>query len=448
MSATALTPTPQVAPTLTSLVEIVRAFTRDRTREIVHITILGGDGSMGQWICRRILEYFREHVRITITGIDHERGSRVAADMGVEYARDNVASVRDADVVVVSVPIDRTVPVIAEVGAHVPTGALLVDVTSIKTPAVEAMRQHAPQAEGIGTHPMWGPSTGSLQDQRMVFTSPTDDDIRLRTIRAWFERMGASVTETTPEHHDRMMSVVQGLTHFVLFAFAETLRREGIRPEEMGRFASPIYEMLIAMVGRYVGHDPRLYALIQASNPLNAAIEKTFIAVAGDFLQHVRGRDTGAFVGLVNACAEHFGAHNTSAGQAWTDRLITLSSRERQRLQDAVGQTVRIRCIRTGELREVGIIALTDDVFRDAAGTEYSVFAWTVERVGDAERLTYADRMLARTRVLFERRIGRDVVIEHIETGEARRIGVVRVDTETVTDADGHAYSLYEWTIA
>ena len=61
-----------------------------------------------------------------------------------------------ADVTIISVPIDLTEQVIAEVGPHVPEHALLMDVTSLKEAPVAAMLAST-RASVVGTHPMFGP---------------------------------------------------------------------------------------------------------------------------------------------------------------------------------------------------------------------------------------------------------------------------------------------------
>ncbi len=87
------------------------------------------------------------------------------ADLETELTPEEAADV--ADMVVISVPIDRTADVIRGLGPLVRGDALLMDVTSIKEAPVEAILQSC-RGSVIGTHPLLAPSVHSLQGQRFV----------------------------------------------------------------------------------------------------------------------------------------------------------------------------------------------------------------------------------------------------------------------------------------
>ncbi len=82
-----------------------------------------------------------------------------------------------------------------------------------------------------------------------------------------FRSEGAQCTIATPEQHDRMMAVVQGLTHFVTLCMADSVRRLGIDIETTRAFTSPVYQIELSLVGRLLSQDPSLYADILQQNP-------------------------------------------------------------------------------------------------------------------------------------------------------------------------------------
>jgi prephenate dehydrogenase len=71
----------------------------------------------------------------------------------------------------------------------------------------------------------------------------------------------------TPEAHDKMMAVVQGLTHFQAIAAAHCMEALGFDPGSSLESASPVYRLRLAMIGRILAQNPRLYAEIQIFNP-------------------------------------------------------------------------------------------------------------------------------------------------------------------------------------
>ncbi len=130
------------------------------------ILILGGTGETGSWFAR----YFKEKgFNVAVWGPSGK--VEVAKRMGVRYAHDMAREAEESDIVLISVLIEKTVEVIRMVAPHMHPGSLIMDVTSIKSDPVSAMRTYAPLGvEVLGTHPMFGPTTPSLSGQTIIFT--------------------------------------------------------------------------------------------------------------------------------------------------------------------------------------------------------------------------------------------------------------------------------------
>jgi len=63
------------------------------------------------------------------------------------------------------------------------------------------------------------------------------------------------------------MAVVQGLTHFNYISIGKTLEKLSFNVRESRKYSSPIYDLMLDMVGRIIGQNPKLYASIQMQNP-------------------------------------------------------------------------------------------------------------------------------------------------------------------------------------
>ena len=173
---------------------------------------------------------------------------------------------RCVDVVVISVPIDRTEAVIREVGPALRPESLFTDLTSVKQEPVQAMLASTP-ASVVGMHPMFGPSVHTLQGQRVVLCRARGDgwaDWLAHTLTSH----GMVITETTPAHHDRVMSIVQVLTHFQTQVMGP--RSLGWRPARRTmRFTSPVCRR-VYMTARHFAQSPTLYGPIEMLNPRSA----------------------------------------------------------------------------------------------------------------------------------------------------------------------------------
>lgn len=179
------------------------------------VLILGGTGEMGQWFTR----FFKERgYEVTVWG----KGGKieVAKKLDVPFALDLEAVIPESDIVIVSVPINATEETIAEIAPKMKAGSLLMDFTSIKVGPVEAMRKFAPKdVEILGTHPMFGPTIPTIRGQTVILVPVKGYSEKwFPVIRQLFEESGAHVEITTAEEHDRLVSVVQGLTHFAYIA--------------------------------------------------------------------------------------------------------------------------------------------------------------------------------------------------------------------------------------
>jgi prephenate dehydrogenase len=281
---------------------------------MTRMLIIGGTGETGSWFAR----YFRDKgFDVSVWGPSGK--SDVAAALGVRFASNLMKEVEQSDVILVSVPIERTVEVIRDVAPRMQPGSLLMDVTSLKAEPVKAMRSYAPDGvEVLGTHPMFGPTMLSLQGQTIILT-PAECGSWLSKMRSIFEEDGAHIEILDADEHDEIMAVVQALTHFAYIAIGATLRTLDFDVERSRRFMSPVYEIMIDFVGRILDQNPELYASIQ-KNPKAVAVRQTFIAECMRLSKRAELGDQGGFKHIMAQAAEHFG--DTHAALERSDQLI------------------------------------------------------------------------------------------------------------------------------
>ncbi len=258
------------------------------------IAIIGGQGKIGRLLARLFGDLGH---RLLIVDRDTELRAAEAAAA--------------ADVVVISVPIEHTERVIGEVGSHVRPDALLMDVTSIKDAPVRAMLEST-TASVVGTHPMFGPSVHTLQGQRMVVCRARGDAWADWVVRTFAAR-GLSVTETTPAQHDRVMSVVQVLTHFQTQVQGITLARLGLPLAETMPFTSPAYLLELYVAARHFAQDPALYGPIEMRNPRSGDVTSAFSDAARELARVIADGDQEAFAQLFGDVRQFFGDFTAEA---------------------------------------------------------------------------------------------------------------------------------------
>jgi prephenate dehydrogenase len=106
---------------------------------------------------------------LAITGYDHDlnRQRQAKAMKAIDTeARDLPAAVRNADLVILAVPIGVVEEVMADCAPHLRAGATVTDVASVKAPVLAAARRLLPTTISfVGGHPMAG-GTGSIDAAR------------------------------------------------------------------------------------------------------------------------------------------------------------------------------------------------------------------------------------------------------------------------------------------
>ncbi len=272
--------------------------TETRTR----LGILGGTGGMGSLFARI---YTAAGWEVSVRGrTGHEPFSAFLARQ---------------DVVMVSVPIDATLGVIAAVAPHLRPDQLLCDLTSLKAGPVEAMRRSA--APCVGLHPIFGPGLTSIAGQTVAVTPATATPEQYGPLLAVLEAAGARLAVTTPEHHDELMAVVQGLAHALSLVLAGTVRELGADLDELLAFTSPVYRIEFGLVGRLLAQDPALYGPILRRNPNVPAVLGAARTALEELADAVDDPGPGSFVRLFEEDAALFASHGAAA-TAETDRLI------------------------------------------------------------------------------------------------------------------------------
>lgn len=277
------------------------------------IAIVGGTGKFGQ----HLGEELEKNNDIVISGKTLDRTSEIAEKHGWDHGKSKEI-VKDAEVVIIAVPIAVTVNVIHEVGSHVPDDTLLCDITSVKKKPVEAMKQYSDEV--LGMHPMYAPSN-SIKGQKIVLTP--EKGTKWTEMEEFWKENGADIHVTDPESHDKAMSLVQGLMHFSELVVAETIRKADMTGSDMEEYSSPVYQLITDLTARMLNQKSGLYGSIQAENPENEKVRESFIESAEDIRELIG--DEEAFEEKFEELGDEF---DLEGAQNRTDLVIEFLSDE------------------------------------------------------------------------------------------------------------------------
>ncbi len=164
----------------------------------------------------------------------------IARELGMcdRVAESAAEAAKDADLVVLCVPVGAMEAVAKEIGPVLKPGATVSDVGSVKRTVVEAVGPYIPDnVHFIPAHPLAGtehsgPRSGfaELFEGRYTIIVPVDGsapDAAQRLTMLW-QGMGALVEEMDPEHHDLVLAVTSHTPHLIAYTMvgvADDLRR-------------------------------------------------------------------------------------------------------------------------------------------------------------------------------------------------------------------------------
>ncbi|RAK57898.1 prephenate dehydrogenase/arogenate dehydrogenase family protein [Phenylobacterium deserti] len=235
---------------------------------------LVGLGQFGQLAARHL----KTHFDVVVTDSAADAQAR-ASELGVRFSA--LEEVARCEIVVVAVPVVAMRAVFEGIAPHLQTGALVIDVGSVKMLPVQWMGELLPpHVNLVATHPLFGPQSArnGLAGLRFVVCPVRGD--RHETVAAFGRSLGLTVTVTTAEEHDREMAYVQALTHLI----GRSLVNIGIPDEQL---KTPSYQHLLELCGLIGADTFELFTAIQTQNPYAAEVVTAFVEEARGLLEQV-----------------------------------------------------------------------------------------------------------------------------------------------------------------
>jgi len=204
----------------------------------------------------------------------HAEQLQLARELGVidRGETDIAVALKDADVVVMAVPVGAMEGVLRAMAPHLSAESIVTDVGSTKGSVVAA----AQRAFGVVPprfvpgHPIAGTeqsgveaSFAELYHKRRVILTPLahTDAAAVATVRALWLAAGAEVVEMDVQHHDEVLAATSHLPHVLAYTLVDTLARME-EHTEIFRYAAGGFRDFT----RIASSDPRMWHDICLAN--------------------------------------------------------------------------------------------------------------------------------------------------------------------------------------
>jgi len=259
--------------------------------------IIGGSGGMGKLFGK----YFKHHgLDVTIYARNRERLKDAATEMGVNYEFSLERSVKQADIVMVTIPISSTPEIIKRIGPYLKENALIFDITSIKKTVFEALKdlKNNFPVNCISLHPMFGPGIKDMKNYVMVVLKigGTDKyDIIINDLLDIFRSDGLIITETSPDIHDKRVALTLGVPHMLNILFLNLLKNSNENLNELTKYTGTTFLLQKVFAESIIQREMEMFGEIQMENQQFLAILEMFEKLVIKYRKLIENKDTKGF---------------------------------------------------------------------------------------------------------------------------------------------------------
>ena len=231
-----------------------------------------GIGLIGGSIALDIKKIYPE---ITIYGIDsNEAHLSEALELKVVDEKATLKDIDNADLVVLSVPVDASLQIVDEVLNNISDNTLVVDVGSTKQIFCEAINNHPKRRNLLATHPISGTEhSGPKAAINNLFKNKTNIicevektafKLQEKALKL-FSDLGMRIRYMNPEAHDKHIAYVSHLSHISSFMLGKTVIEKEKNERDIFDMAGSGFESTV----RLAKSSPEMWTPIFRQNKEN-----------------------------------------------------------------------------------------------------------------------------------------------------------------------------------
>ena len=173
-----------------------------------------------------------------------------AAELGLvdDVTLDPAAAVRDADLVVLGIPVGASGDAVRALAPGLRPDAIVTDVGSAKAKVIELVSPHMDTVRFVPGHPVAGTENSGpaaaidrLFDGRWCILTPLGhtDPVAVDRVAALWRAVGSRVDLMDPAHHDKVLAITSHLPHLLAFNIVNTADDlEGVLKGEILKYAA------------------------------------------------------------------------------------------------------------------------------------------------------------------------------------------------------------------
>ncbi len=217
----------------------------------------------------------REFKDATIFGIDtNENHLNEALELGIIQKKTSLESLNNADVIIISVPVDTSLNLIKDVLDLISEDAVVIDVGSTKVDICKSVENHPKRRNFLASHPIAGTEfSGPKAAIKDLYRGKTNIICEVEKTAfklqekalSIFTKIGMRIRYMDPRSHDKHIAYVSHLSHISSFMLGKTV----IEKEKNERDIFDMAGSGFASTVRLAKSSPEMWTPIFKQNKVN-----------------------------------------------------------------------------------------------------------------------------------------------------------------------------------
>ena len=224
---------------------------------IKEIAIIGAGGNMGCWFSR----YFnKKGIGLSVYDLD---ASSLKSYSNTVICNNISDCVHDADLVLICVPIKYTPSMIEECASLMKPGAILAEISSVKSQTFRSLRKLPSTIKPLCIHPMFGPGRADSKQMKILLIPIKNKENEFKISNEIFEEAAITVIPNA-NIHDKLIAIVLGLTHYTNIVFASLISKENF--SYLREVSGTTFELQSLLAASMFTEEPDLVASLLLEN--------------------------------------------------------------------------------------------------------------------------------------------------------------------------------------
>ncbi len=263
---------------------------------INEVAIIGGGGKMGTWFTTFFLNSNFNRINLfdkkLIFNQYKEKNKKK-----IFITDDIYACIKNADLIFICVPIPYVSEIISECSKNAKPGAIISEISSIKQQTFNSLGNIRQDLVPLCIHPMFGPGAKNINKMKIIMIPVRNKKYELSLTKMIFQ--DANIIQIdSPYTHDKIISVVLGLTHYMNIVFAKFL--SNFDYQEFKNYGGTTFKMQSIISESIFTDNSQLMVSLLFSNPLLLDEIKLFLEEANKIFMLISSDNKNEFI-------DHFG---------------------------------------------------------------------------------------------------------------------------------------------